>query len=132
MSEISADAQAWLKAKSANRKIFTRSEINWIDAIAAGKANTKQAADDLGVSRNTINTWLRIFGYRRRATYTRGHNKPVVPWNSPLRCSRCGILLQYADWQRDGLCDWCIEMEQRVPDVNAEIDYVLEQEVNRG
>ena len=43
MNEISADAQAWLKAKSANRKIFTRSEMNWIDAIAAGKADTKSA-----------------------------------------------------------------------------------------
>ena len=127
MSNYSAEAEAWLKAKAANRKIFTRREINWIDDIAAGKTDTKSAAEALGVSRNTINTWLRLFGYRRRATYTRAHRLSMIPWNSPLRCSECGILLQYAESQVDGLCDWCVERRERMSG-KAQVD--LQQAIN--
>lgn len=109
MSDLTADIEAYLESQRNRTHLFTRTELNWIDAIASGKASTSEASKALGVAMNTVNTWLRKLGHRRRATYNRVHRLIVIPWDSPLRCSRCGILLEFADYHRDGLCDWCIE-----------------------
>jgi len=109
--------------------LFTSGELDHLFKYLDG-ASIRAIARDMGVSDTIVRKWLQKFKIWEPGRHPVGVME--IPWNSPLRCSRCGILLQYADWQRDGLCDWCIEMEQRVPDENAEIDYVLEQEVNRG
>jgi hypothetical protein len=109
MSNATADVEAYLESRRKRTHYYTRTELDWLDKVATSKATTKQAASAIGVSVNTVNTWLRKLGHRRRQTYTRERRLKVIPWESPLRCQRCGILLQYADYHRDGLCDWCIE-----------------------
>jgi hypothetical protein len=129
MSSATADVEAYLESRRKRTHYYTRTELDWLDKVATSKATTKQAAAAIGVSVNTVNTWLRKLGHRRRATYTRVHRLIVIPWDSPLRCSRCGILLEFADYHRDGLCDWCIEQTpakyQSIEQAIIELDNAL-------
>ena len=129
MNQVQQDALARLREMHTCPKQITSKNLDIIMSYQQGETITN-IIRKTGLGETAVRNTLKRLGLLVRRN--REHGTKVIPWSSPLRCQRCGILLQYADWQRDGLCDWCIEMEQRVPDENAEIDYVLEQEVKRG
>ena len=107
---VKADVYEWLhEHMDGRRHVFTRRELDLVEQVASKQLTTLQAAQQLGVHRTTFNAWMLQLGYRERSKRHESTWKMKIPWDSPLRCQRCGILLQYVDYHRDGLCDWCLE-----------------------
>ena len=104
--------------------LFTSGELDHLFKYLDG-ASIRAIARDMGVSDTIVRKWLKRLGLLVRRN--REHGTKVIPWSSPLRCQRCGILLQYAESQVDGLCDWCIERRERMSG-KAQVD--LQQAIN--
>ena len=127
MNDLAADVQEWLKAKAQRRRVFTRGEIDALYRFIDG-ATIVTVAHELGCNTKTAVSMLKTLGlYERR--HRGGGGTAEIPWDSPLRCSRCGILLEFADYHRDGLCDWCIEQTpakyQSIEQAIIELDNAL-------
>lgn len=134
---VKADVYEWLhEHMDGRRHVFTRRELDLIEQVASKQLTTLQAAQQLGVHRTTFNAWMLQLGYRERSKRRENENtwKMRIPWDSPLRCKRCGILLKFTEWQRDGVCDMCYEDEAELSAITGDtaVAYIYDEEVSRG
>lgn len=114
--------------------LFTSGELDNLFKYLDG-ASIRAIARDMGVSDTIVRKWLQKFKIWEPGRHPVGVME--IPWNSPLRCPRCWILLEYADGFKDGFCDWCAEDLEKKRDTGADktdwsvvLEYCLD--VERG
>lgn len=111
MSDLTADVLEWLRAKATRQRYITREQTDILMTYADGET-IANISHKTGMGETTVRARLSSLGLLTRRNKSSGSH--TIPWDSPLRCADCGILLEHADGHRDGLCDWCIERRERV------------------
>ena len=85
--------------------IFTREELKQLDRFDRG-VPMLEIAKALGTGHSTVIRWLQQLGMYHRTYAPKGSYE--IPWDSPLRCKDCGIILERADeGYHDGRCNYC-------------------------
>jgi hypothetical protein len=122
MSDLTADVLEWLRAKAARQRYITREQTDILMTYADGEtiANISRKT---GMGETTVRARLSSLGLLTRRNKSSGSH--TIPWNSPLRCKCCGILLEFADYQENGLCDWCYENPRKVAEKCKDIEQAI-------